>query len=58
MCPNKDVRDLSEGDCDTPNSDMCVCVCRIPHLAFIGSNWALLTITRNPNCNLTSPFEL
>ena len=26
MGPNEDVRDLSGGDCDAPNSDKCVCV--------------------------------
>jgi hypothetical protein len=26
MGPNEDVGDLSEGDCDTPNSDKCVCL--------------------------------
>ena len=26
MGPNEDVRDLSRGDCDTPNSDKCVCL--------------------------------
>jgi hypothetical protein len=28
----------------------------VPHWTIIGSNWALLTIARSPNCNLTSPF--
>jgi hypothetical protein len=26
MGPNEDVRDLSGGDCDAPNSDKCVCL--------------------------------
>ena len=26
MSPNEDVRDLSGGDCDVPNSDKCVCL--------------------------------
>ena len=25
MGPNEDVRDVSGGDCDAPNSDKCVC---------------------------------
>ena len=26
MSPNENVRDLSEGDCDAPKSDKCMCV--------------------------------
>ena len=55
MGPNEDVRDLSGGDCDAPNSDKCVCLLSPTS----GNYWvelALLTIARSLNCNLTSPF--
>ena len=35
---------------------VCVCVWWVPHRAYTRSNWPILTITRNTNCNLTSPF--
>ena len=56
MGPNEDVRDLSGGDCDAPNSDKCVCLLS----STSGNYWVELSFINNCkeslNCNLTSPF--
>ena len=49
---------LMQFHCVMPQILISVCVCWVPHRAIIGLNWALLTTTRSPNCNLTSPFKV
>ena len=46
------------GEIVMPQITICVCVHRVPHRGYNRSNWALLTIARRSNCNLTYPFRV